>query len=92
MADSLVAGWLSEIGLEGVIPTFREVCSSQKCAHAAVPMYRPGRHAHKKNRRCLWGSAKRACSALMSNDGIDRRVSTAKRSQRLMTRSSRSSV
>jgi hypothetical protein len=25
MADSLVAGWLSEIGLEGVIPTFREV-------------------------------------------------------------------
>lgn len=25
MADSLVAGWLSEIGLESVIPTFREV-------------------------------------------------------------------
>ena len=25
MADSLVAGWLAEIGLEGVIPTFREV-------------------------------------------------------------------
>ena len=25
MADSLVAGWLSEIGLEAAVPTFREV-------------------------------------------------------------------
>jgi len=28
MADSLVAGWLSEIGLESVIATFREVAMS----------------------------------------------------------------
>ena len=30
MADSLVAGWLSDIGLEAVIPTFREVCRTQE--------------------------------------------------------------
>jgi len=31
MADSLVAGWLAEIGLEAVIPTFREVYSNYAC-------------------------------------------------------------
>jgi hypothetical protein len=36
MADSLVAGWLSEIGLETVIPTFREVTVC--CAPTVTPV------------------------------------------------------